>query len=221
MHYSFVTSAVCPFACIFHLSLVVCARTYTLHTTHYTLYAIRYTHHVLIKRFGMRGVIAEAHYDGQRNFVVMVRGRKRYVLLPPSECPKLSLIPRPHPSARHSDLDWSDPAILSPGARNAKGEPIVLGDALATEVMLSRGEALYIPSHWFHYIVSQDASIQCNARSGHSELEKAVIKRCGFYQSAPAEMAARDVQQRIKEEPLDPVKRKRQKVTGDPQWTFE
>jgi hypothetical protein len=28
-------------------------------------------------RFGMRGVIAEAHYDGRRNFVAMIRGRKR------------------------------------------------------------------------------------------------------------------------------------------------
>jgi hypothetical protein len=27
--------------------------------------------------FGMRGVVAEAHYDGGRNFVAMVRGRKR------------------------------------------------------------------------------------------------------------------------------------------------
>lgn len=30
-------------------------------------------------RFGMRGVIAAAHYDGGRNHVAMVRGRKRYV----------------------------------------------------------------------------------------------------------------------------------------------
>jgi hypothetical protein len=30
------------------------------------------------------------------------------------------------------------------------------------------GEIMYIPGNWFHYIVSQDASIQCNARSGTS-----------------------------------------------------
>lgn len=28
-------------------------------------------------RFGMRGVAAAAHYDGKRNFIAMLRGRKR------------------------------------------------------------------------------------------------------------------------------------------------
>jgi len=60
-------------------------------------------------RFGMKGVVAAAHYDGHRNFISMIRGRKRYVLLPPSECPNLSLLSRGHPSARHSSVDWSDP----------------------------------------------------------------------------------------------------------------
>jgi hypothetical protein len=59
-------------------------------------------------RFGLRGVIAEAHYDGHRNFVAMIRGRKRYMLLPPSECKNLHLLPRGHPSGRHSAIDWSD-----------------------------------------------------------------------------------------------------------------
>ena len=31
-------------------------------------------------RFGMKGVAAAAHYDGGRNFVAMLRGRKRYAL---------------------------------------------------------------------------------------------------------------------------------------------
>lgn len=59
-------------------------------------------------RFGMKGVTAAAHYDGRRNFIAMVRGRKRYVLLPPSECNDLKLFPRGHPSARHSSLSWSN-----------------------------------------------------------------------------------------------------------------
>lgn len=29
-----------------------------------------------------------------------------------------------------------------------------------SQVVVSMGEALYLPSYWFHYIVSQDASIQ-------------------------------------------------------------
>jgi ribosomal protein L16 Arg81 hydroxylase len=35
-------------------------------------------------------------------------------------------------------------------------------------VILAMGEVLYIPSDWLHYIVSQDANVQCNARSGVS-----------------------------------------------------
>jgi hypothetical protein len=32
-------------------------------------------------RFGMKGVIATAHYDSKTNYIEMVRGRKRYLLL--------------------------------------------------------------------------------------------------------------------------------------------
>jgi hypothetical protein len=59
-------------------------------------------------RFGMKGVIATAHYDSRKNYIAMIRGRKRYVLLPPRECPKLELYPRGHPSARHSKVPWSN-----------------------------------------------------------------------------------------------------------------
>lgn len=60
-------------------------------------------------RFGMRGVIAEAHYDGGRNMVAMLKGAKRYILAPPTACQRLSIIPdRRHPSFRHSTADWSD-----------------------------------------------------------------------------------------------------------------
>ncbi|RYH22135.1 hypothetical protein EON65_19670 [archaeon] len=55
-----------------------------------------------------------------------------------------------------------------------------LYSARATEVVLRMGEALYIPSYWFHYIISQDASIQCNARSGEGEQGREEIAQCGF-----------------------------------------
>ena len=37
-------------------------------------------------RFGMRGIIAETHYDGGRNMVAMIKGQKRYILTPPHTC---------------------------------------------------------------------------------------------------------------------------------------
>ena len=52
-------------------------------------------------RFGMRGVIAESHYDAGRNMVAMLKGAKRYVLSPPEACPYLGIISNTkHPSYR-------------------------------------------------------------------------------------------------------------------------
>ena len=145
-------------------------------------------------RFGMRGVIAAAHYDGKRNMIAMIRGslvtfinlfiyflfffifllgRKRYIILPPEECSNLYLLPRNHPSSRHSYLTWSNLSVVESHA--------TLRDAKATEVSLMMGEVLYLPSYYFHYIISQDASIQCNSRSGNSEKGRDKIKECGFY----------------------------------------
>ena len=41
-----------------------------------------------------------------------------------------------------------------------------MAKAKAVETILRQGEVLYIPSFWFHYIVSLQYSIQCNSRSG-------------------------------------------------------
>ena len=124
-------------------------------------------------RFGMRGVVAEAHYDGGRNMVAMVRGAKRYVLAPPSECEHLEIIKsREHPSFRHSSADWSDPKAQSPDS--------ALADALAIDTVVHAGEILYIPSFWFHYIQSLGCSAQCNTRSGQPPpgFGDAAIARC-------------------------------------------
>jgi hypothetical protein len=34
------------------------------------------------------------------------------------------------------------------------------------ETVLRSGEVLFIPSHWFHYIVGLQKNAQCNVRSG-------------------------------------------------------
>jgi len=109
-------------------------------------------------RFGMKGVIAEAHYDGGRNMVAMLKGAKRYILAPPSECKALGVIKeKAHPSYRHSILDWSDELeAVREGFAKVR----------AVDTILHEGEVLYIPSYWFHYMCSLDHSIQCNTRSG-------------------------------------------------------
>ena len=243
-------------------------------------------------RYGMRGVTAAAHYDGQRNFVAMLRGRKRYVLLPPRACNDLSLLPKGHPSARHSWVDWSE-LLPSAGARAGAGagagglrgrkqgaaaaaaaaaaeaerqgesqeaeagtktdwasrhEPGRITDgpdlarrraqilaSPATEVVLSRGEVLYIPSFWFHYIISQDASIQCNARSGQGsdEVARVAIRKCmnTLPPFSPGGGAGEKRQEASKESESGPgaVQRRRSSFQErsrhfkalDPQWTLE
>jgi len=86
----------------------------------------------------------------------------RFILMPPGECNNIDLYPKSHPSARHSQLNWTDIDYLRSDRKFYASRAI--------ETIVSTGELLYIPSYWIHYIISQDASIQCNARCGESEL---------------------------------------------------
>ena len=127
-------------------------------------------------RLGMRGVQQTAHYDGKRNWIAMIAGAKRYVLQPPRACAALELLGRGHPSERHASFDWADPAER----RRRAGGPFC--DAPAVEVLVRESDLLYLPSYWFHYIVSATRSVQCNARTGLSRKREgwADIERCGF-----------------------------------------
>lgn len=59
-------------------------------------------------RIGSAGSSAAAHFDSHGNFVALVRGIRRYILIPPNQCNKLHLYPKSHPSARHSSIDWGN-----------------------------------------------------------------------------------------------------------------
>lgn len=125
-------------------------------------------------RFGMKGVVQTAHYDGGRNMIAMVVGSKRYMLSPPQHCEALELLPPKHPSARHASFDWADP---NERARRKDGE---FCEVETVDLVLEEGEVLYVPSFWFHYIVSLERSMQCNSRSGKSFVGKEHIDECGF-----------------------------------------
>jgi hypothetical protein len=122
-------------------------------------------------RFGMKGVIAENHFDGSRNMIAVFGGERRYILSHPSQCDFLSLLPKGHPSARHSAVDWSNPDLDQfPEFAMAKGN----------EVVLQAGDVLYLPTNWFHYIISLNLNYQCNTRSGINQDYMAPIHECGF-----------------------------------------
>ena len=122
-------------------------------------------------RFGMKGVIAENHFDGSRNAIVVLGGSRRYILSHPNQCEHLALYPKGHPSARHSAVDWSNPNLEEfPQFALARGN----------EVVLTAGQVLYLPTEWFHYIVSLELNFQCNTRSGMTKHYRQYIKQCGF-----------------------------------------
>uniref|UniRef100_A0A7S4J512 JmjC domain-containing protein n=1 Tax=Odontella aurita TaxID=265563 RepID=A0A7S4J512_9STRA len=122
-------------------------------------------------RFGMRGNTAENHFDGSRNFIALFGGERRYFLSHPGQCPNLALYPARHPSGRHSAVNWADPDL----ERYPQFER-----ALVNEVVLQGGDVLYLPTNWFHHIVSLNTNFQCNARSGMTDHYLSEIRECGF-----------------------------------------
>ena len=102
---------------------------------------------------------------------MVLGGERRYLLAHPNQCESLCLYPQGHPSARHSAVDWSDPDLETyPKFANAK----------INEIVLQAGDALYLPTDWFHYIVSLETNFQCNTRSGVTKHYKKDLATCGF-----------------------------------------
>ena len=122
-------------------------------------------------RFGMRSIIAECHYDGSRNMVAELGGLRRWIMSHPKNCKSMYLLPPKHPSGRHSDVDWSNPNLYTyPQFSNT----------LANEIILKPGDVLYVPTSWFHFIVSLNVNFQCNTRSGRALTYTKDLQKCGF-----------------------------------------
>jgi len=75
------------------------------------------------------------------------------------------------PSSSEATVPWKD-------YRNALS--LLANHAKSTEVVLEAGDVLYLPSYWFHYIVSLDTNMQCNTRSGRDGRDDAIMAACGF-----------------------------------------
>ena len=122
-------------------------------------------------RFGMRSVIAEAHFDGSNNMVAMLGGLRRWIMTHPKYCADMYMLPLNHPSGRHSEMDWSQLDIdRYPNFARVRG----------FEVILQPGDVLFVPTYWIHYIVSLNVNYQCNTRSETTLENRAHISKCGF-----------------------------------------
>mmetsp|Transcript_37838 Transcript_37838/g.118572 ORF Transcript_37838/g.118572 Transcript_37838/m.118572 type:complete len:490 (-) Transcript_37838:164-1633(-) len=136
-------------------------------------------HRGMICHLGMRGGINEAHWDGDALWVAQGRGRKRYILSPPSSCPSLGIVAdRNNPFFRQSEMDWSrfnERGVLAEDSEGHPGtggsaDPLKLerlGGAEALETMLEPGEVLFLPGFWFSYHVTMagDLSVQCDSKA--------------------------------------------------------
>jgi hypothetical protein len=138
-------------------------------------------------RFGERGVTAATHFDAGQNMVGMITGAKRYILHPPMECSKLGIVTSSNSALfRHSLLNFGRCSKLLQeeeeeekemnSEKDKRREPPLsalerawlerAATSQAVETVLKAGEILFIPSHWFHYIIGLQKNAQCNVRSG-------------------------------------------------------
>ena len=101
---------------------------------------------------GKENVTAYTHYDTSYNFHLVVKGEKKFLLLPPSAYSKLTLYPCLHTLYRQVSTD-----ILA--MRNYKK---FLRDMNGYVVTLKDGDVLYIPPYWFHTVLTVKTTISLN-----------------------------------------------------------
>ena len=103
--------------------------------------------------FGKENVTAYTHYDTSQNLHAMVYGKKTLLLFPPSAYTELNLYPCLQQFYRQVHTDILDANV----AESLQTKPL--------EVVLNRGEVLYIPPYWFHCVITMETSISLNVWS--------------------------------------------------------
>jgi hypothetical protein len=91
--------------------------------------------------FGGSNVTAYNHYDTSHNLHLVIRGKKRFLLYPPSDHNHLHLYPCLHSLYRQTQVTGV--------------EPYAVVDVLP-------GQVLYLPPYWFHTVITVDPSISLN-----------------------------------------------------------
>ena len=135
-------------------------------------------------RMGTPGLTAEDHFDNERNTLVMLRGARRYLLGHPSNCPTMYLYPPKHPLERHSRVDWTTIVNATDSFKHTDFPNFT--NTTINEVVLQEGDILYLPTYWFHHIISLTVNYQCNTRSGYSVEYDQTIYDCGFFYDFPS-----------------------------------
>ena len=128
---------------------------------------------------GYDGVASSLHYDMGDNFLSVISGKKHLLLFAPSETKHLY----PHSPfgdkyCFHSRVGFRDfDAKQFPDVRKAR----------YWRISLSPGETIFMPRHFWHYVVSEGLSIAVN-----SWFETAKPKRRDVLKSPLREVALQD-----------------------------
>jgi hypothetical protein len=125
--------------------------------------------------FGMKGVIAENHFDGSRNSIVVLGGERRYILSHPDQCELLATYPKEHPSARHSAVDWSRSRFGTLFQSSAPPKRVKLFCKLAKTVV-------YLPTNWcpLRYFVGPQLPVQY-AKWSWTRIHAPPIQQCAYF----------------------------------------
>ncbi|KNC83231.1 hypothetical protein, variant [Sphaeroforma arctica JP610] len=106
---------------------------------------------------GEPGVVTQAHYDVANNIFVQLHGQKEITFYHPNQAPNLYVFPDAHPRSRKSQVDFDQPNLLQfPGFASAEKWQTVI---------LNPGDAVYIPSFWFHHVEALTTSVSVNCFS--------------------------------------------------------
>lgn len=137
--------------------------------------------------FSPKGAMTQAHFDVERNMIVVLGGERRFLLTHPKACRFMSPYERKHPWERHSKVD-----LTSPNTIGSKF-PEFVNQVEMNEVVLQPGDVLYVPSSWFHHsITTSETSYQCNARSGYGVGYNELMDECGFLYPWPIYPKSKD-----------------------------
>ena len=106
---------------------------------------------------GPKGCITPLHKDGPDNFTYNILGRKRWLIFPVEDYPKLSMFApkeKEYPDLHVSEVDVRK--FTSVEEINA-----TLGTS-CIEIIMEPGTMLYLPSGWGHYVETLTPSLMIN-----------------------------------------------------------
>jgi hypothetical protein len=102
----------------------------------------------------LAGVVSPMHFDVPDNLYVVVRGRKRFTLVPPRDTWNVRPYALLSGQAQYARVDPERADLQRDEARYARAHPRV--------VELGDGDALYIPRFWWHHARGLEETIAVN-----------------------------------------------------------